>query len=42
MAATTLVFSWRWLWPKYFAAYFDTLRMLFWFLLEQLLGTRGT
>jgi leader peptidase (prepilin peptidase)/N-methyltransferase len=36
MAAITLVFSWPWLWPNWARNNFETLRVLFWFLLEQL------
>jgi leader peptidase (prepilin peptidase)/N-methyltransferase len=38
MAATTLVFSWSWLWPNSARAYFENLRVLFWFVLEQLIA----
>jgi leader peptidase (prepilin peptidase)/N-methyltransferase len=36
MAAVALVLSWPWLWPNWAKNYFDILRVLFWFLLEQL------
>ena len=42
MAAATLVLSWRWLWPNYAKDYFENLHVLFWFLLEQLIASRGT
>jgi leader peptidase (prepilin peptidase)/N-methyltransferase len=37
MAAVALVFSWPWLWPHWAKSYFETLNMLFWFLLSQLI-----
>jgi leader peptidase (prepilin peptidase)/N-methyltransferase len=36
MAAVALIFSWPWLWPNWARNNFATLRVLFWFLVEQL------
>jgi leader peptidase (prepilin peptidase)/N-methyltransferase len=33
MAAVILMLSWPWLWPGWAERYFDTLRMLFWFMM---------
>ena len=35
MAAVALILSWRWLWPLWARPYFDTLRMVFWWVLGQ-------
>jgi len=35
LAALTLMFSWRWSWPGFAKYYFETLSVLFWFLLGQ-------
>ena len=29
--------TWPWLWPHWAKSYFETLKMLFWFLLSQLI-----
>ena len=38
MAAVVLVFTWRWLWPNVASDYFDNLRVLFWIVMQQLIG----